>query len=248
MPAGAWERGLEHFSHERYLEASRAFRRATVEHPTQEAAWRDLGITLGLLGNITEAEDALFTAVALGPRDARAWFYLGTLRARRGDHAGAVQALEKATEADPEEPTGWEKLASSLQALGREGEAEVAWGHAHAVTGPEPPERHPVPASPSLPYPPRRTVEEARSWISLARRLLTLEKKEEALSAYRQAELLDAAVAHRSGFMTLLAHLETKGDVVSPIRFEAVTPPVSGQKKRAASRPDVPRTPSDLYD
>jgi tetratricopeptide (TPR) repeat protein len=204
---GAWETGLEHYGAERYREAAAAFREATRNDPTDARAWRDLGVTLALLDQRTDAEECLFTAVALAPSDAPSWYHLGKLRSERGDDEGALQAFRKSLERVSDDPNTWLQTSHTLARLGQVAEAREAYERARRLPGG--PRREWSKTNSHLPASrPRDPAAEARSWVNLARGLLTLGAKEDAIAAYWRGSSVNAQVARRSGFLTLLREFE----------------------------------------
>jgi Flp pilus assembly protein TadD len=90
-------------------EALEPFKLAVRARPDWAVAWKDLGLTLAILGELTLAETALQRAVALQPELGDAQRHLAGLRA--GAAGAAETARLEAACADPKTPAG-ERVAN----------------------------------------------------------------------------------------------------------------------------------------
>ena len=79
-------------------------RRAVAARGQSPLLWAKLGNTLGLLGQVEEAEAALGQAVTLEPKHAYGWYALGVLRKQRGSLGPAAEAFERAAAHAPDKP------------------------------------------------------------------------------------------------------------------------------------------------
>ena len=87
----------------------------------------NLGVALGSLGRLREAEEAYRKAIEIDPTLAAAWSNLGNLLSNAGRTEEAEEAYRKAIETDPEYAKGWGNLGGLLSKTGRTEEAEEAY-------------------------------------------------------------------------------------------------------------------------
>ncbi len=86
-------------------------RRLVQQHPSQSAAWFNLGFLHEEAGAWDEALHAFGQATHHDPGLDRAWYGLGLVLARLGRYEEAAAALERNTALQPMSPHGWVQLA-----------------------------------------------------------------------------------------------------------------------------------------
>ncbi len=92
--------GRKHLSRGEYEPAIEAFYQEISVHPTNAAAWRELGVAYYKQGNLTKAEDALKQANNIRP-DARTHLFLGLIYEKNADYTKAIQAYSTALSLQP---------------------------------------------------------------------------------------------------------------------------------------------------
>ena len=88
--------------------------RTSFESQPSAAAANDVGVLLGMVGNMDDAEQWHRRALELEPDDARAWNYLGVIEERRRQRSQAKGFYKKALASDPDLVPGLLNLASVL--------------------------------------------------------------------------------------------------------------------------------------
>jgi tetratricopeptide (TPR) repeat protein len=113
----------------RYAEALGRLRRLAEEHPRQMRVQLELGLTLGIWGQApAEALPWYERALALAPGHLSARFHRGLALARLGRHEEAVADFDALAAAGYGKTLALHmKRAESLEALGRDAEAERDW-------------------------------------------------------------------------------------------------------------------------
>jgi adenylate cyclase len=84
------------FALERYEETIAVCRATTASHPNHAGAWRLMTVSLGLLGRIDEAKDALAHTLTLQPDLASAHVEMNTVYANPQDRSRFLEGLRKA--------------------------------------------------------------------------------------------------------------------------------------------------------
>jgi TolB-like protein len=84
------------FALERYEETIAVCRATTASHPNHAGAWRLMTVSLGLLGRVDEAKDALAHTLTLQPDLAGAHVEMNTVYANQKDRSRFLEGLRKA--------------------------------------------------------------------------------------------------------------------------------------------------------
>jgi hypothetical protein len=107
-----------------------AQRRLVAQHPTDAAAWNDLGNLLVLGEFQDEAEDAYRRAVELAPEAPALHFNLGLLLQEEGKLRPAAEAYRKVVELEPGNAWAHYQLGAIFEARGEPEKAIASYGRA----------------------------------------------------------------------------------------------------------------------
>ena len=124
----AWnELGVLHYASGRFPQAAHAYGEATMIKPDEPEAWFNLGVSFHQSGDVKGARNAYQQAVDLKQSLAPAWHNLGIICTEEGDHAAATSAFRQEVNWDSDNVRAWYDLGVSLEKLGRNDEARVAY-------------------------------------------------------------------------------------------------------------------------
>jgi len=124
----AWnEIGLSWYAAGNYSRAASAYGEATIIVPTEPQAWFNLGVSFHKLGDLEAARDSYQQAVDLKESFPGAWHNLGIVCAQKEDHLAAMNAFRREVNWVPDNIRAWYDLGVTLEKLGREDEARVAF-------------------------------------------------------------------------------------------------------------------------
>lgn len=163
--AEGWQMlGWAYFEGNRYVDAARAYKRATALMPGNATFWSSYGEALVMASEKDpmppQAADAFGKAIAIDAKDPRARYFLAVARDLKGDHKGAIDdwfALLNDT------PSGapWEKdLRRTIEQVGRIHKIDVAARLAQARPAAPHPAIAPV-ATAAIPGPTRSQMQAA---------------------------------------------------------------------------------------
>jgi tetratricopeptide (TPR) repeat protein len=131
----AWnEIGLSWYSSGNYAKAATAYGEATMIVPSEPQAWFNLGVSFHKLHDLESARDSYQHAVDLKESFPGAWHNLGIVCAEKGDHAAALNAFKREVHWVPDNIRAWYDLAVTLQTLGKEDEASLAFHKVDLLT------------------------------------------------------------------------------------------------------------------
>jgi Flp pilus assembly protein TadD len=95
--------------------------------PLQARCWVGLGLVLGSMKRLGEAETALITATKLDRESAGSWMNLGNLYREMGRFDEASSAYRKSVTINPKDAGVWDNLGDLMLSAGRSAEAEQAY-------------------------------------------------------------------------------------------------------------------------
>lgn len=198
-----------------YDEAITAYRRALTERPDDAMLWCNLGLAHHALRSYPVAQEAYERALQCDDDYLGAWYNLGLLRYEKGEYEEAKAAYTEALRIDPAEPDVLNNLGNTELALGNQAAAVALYRRALCVR----------PADASM----ARNLElavaglDARHervqdddpgwWRDVGQALQRRGKREEAISAYRRALVLDPA---EPTVLHMLAALTGEGEMRPP--------------------------------
>jgi len=161
--------GMLYYQRGEYAKAARYIQSAIEVVPNFGPIYSNLGNALDELGRFDEAIQAHRKAIELQPAYANAYLNLGNIYAKHARYAEAVELYQKAVALDPNQALAWSGLGLALIYLNRLEEATEALRRALSL-------------SPQL----------AMAHLNYAHALTYMKSaKEEAVSHYRQAMLLE---------------------------------------------------------
>jgi len=88
------------------------FRQAVILYPSFAEAWIDLGTSLQMSGDLTNADSSLRTGLRLQPGNYQGWYNYGLLMAAKNNTAMAESAFQRAISLNPEFLPAQEELSS----------------------------------------------------------------------------------------------------------------------------------------
>ena len=114
--------GLSFAEQGRYDQAIAAYRKALSLpiYPTPEVGYYNLGRAYAQINKLSEAEEALRTAIQLEPKLGAAYYQLGVVLNSTGRREEAKSAFRRARDLDPASPFG-QAAAEALKTLGEGG-------------------------------------------------------------------------------------------------------------------------------
>ena len=131
----AWnEIGLAWYAEKNYSRSATAYGEATIITPGEPQAWFNLGVSFHKLGDLEAARDAYQQAVDLKESFPGAWHNLGIVCAQKDDHLAAMNAFRREVNWVPDNIRAWYDLGVTLEKLGRNDEARVAFNKVDQLT------------------------------------------------------------------------------------------------------------------
>lgn len=129
-PQERLSRLLEHYQHERLIEAEILALKIIQDFPVHQFAWKVLGAVMGATNRNSEAADVNRTAVALAPQDAEAHCNLGVTLKALGRLQEAEASYLQAITLKPDYAEAHSNLGATYQELGRLRKAEASYSQA----------------------------------------------------------------------------------------------------------------------
>jgi protein O-GlcNAc transferase len=124
----AWnEIGSAWYAAGNYSRSATAYGEATIINPQEPQAWFNLGVSFHKIGDLEAARDSYQQAVDLKESYPGAWHNLGIVCAQKGDNLAAMNAFRREVNWVPDNIRAWYDLAVTLEKLGRDDEARVAY-------------------------------------------------------------------------------------------------------------------------
>ncbi|HUB68638.1 MAG TPA: tetratricopeptide repeat protein [Candidatus Methylacidiphilales bacterium] len=131
----AWnDLGQAWYSAGDYHRAANAYGEATMLKPDEPEAWFNLGVSYHQIGDLKAARDSYQHAVDLKESMAGAWHNLGIVCAQKEDHGAAMTAFRREVHWAPNNVRAWYDLGVTLQKLGRDKEAAIAFAKVDTLT------------------------------------------------------------------------------------------------------------------
>ena len=126
-PIPPLQQALTLFNSGKYQECFKVLSPYVRLNPANAAAHKLLGMDEFMLGKAGDALAEVRLATELAPNDADAFYYLGRLYFSADNSPAALHAFERAVQLDPSSVRIHNQLGQTLEALGREQEAERAY-------------------------------------------------------------------------------------------------------------------------
>ncbi|MCE0498772.1 MAG: tetratricopeptide repeat protein [Methylacidiphilales bacterium] len=131
----AWnDLGQAWYSAGDYHRAATAYGEATMLKPDEAEAWFNLGVSYHQAGDLKAARDSYQQAVDLKESMAGAWHNLGIVCAEKDDHGSAMMAFRQEVHWAPNNVRAWYDLGVTLEKLGRDKEAAIAFAKVDILT------------------------------------------------------------------------------------------------------------------
>jgi len=131
----AWnDLGQSLYSAGDYHRAATAYGEATMLKPDEAEAWFNLGVSYHQAGDLKAARDSYQQAVDLRESMAGAWHNLGIVCAQEDDHGSAMMAFRQEVHWAPDNVRAWYDLGVTLEKLGRDKEAAIAFAKVDSFT------------------------------------------------------------------------------------------------------------------
>jgi tetratricopeptide (TPR) repeat protein len=131
----AWnDLGQAWYSAGDYHRSATAYGEATMLKPDEAEAWFNLGVSYHQAGDLKAARDSYQQAVDLKESMAGAWHNLGIVCAQKDDHGSAMMAFRQEVHWAPNNVRAWYDLGVTLEKLGRDKEAAIAFAKVDILT------------------------------------------------------------------------------------------------------------------